>query len=171
MSTRSLASVCIDVILWPLLVNNPFPHRCPLWLFFGFASRGGVVRATDGLCRPGCPRSCCAGNGGPRSPPSRPLGRALRLVGLVGEHGATLHRTYLRVLLLCPLGKARSLALPVGLSRRGRIPSAVNNLVQLHYVGSYCVLASSSLSFVPKISPLLPLKEIVSSWKNPFVSK
>ena len=155
-----------------LLVNNPLPHRCPLWLFFRLCLKGGSCSGHGWIVSPGLPlERCCAGNGGPRSPPSRPLGRALRLVGLVGEHGATLHRTYLRVLLLCPLGKARSLALPVGLSRRGRIPSAVNNLVQLHYVRSNCVLASSSLSFVPKISPLLPLKEIVSSWKNPFVSK
>ena len=114
----------------PYCSTTLYPTAALCGFFFGFASRGGVVRAMDGLCRPGRPRTLCAGNGGPRSPPSRPLGRALRLVGLVGEHGATLHRTYLRVLLLCPLGKARLLALPVGLSRRGRIPSAVNNLVR-----------------------------------------
>ena len=99
--------------------------------FFSALPQGGELFGPrmDCVARVALER-CCAGNGGPRSPPSRPLGRALGLVGLVGEHGATLHRTYLRVLLLCPLGKARSLALPVGLSRRGGIPSAVNNLVR-----------------------------------------
>ena len=35
-----LASVCIDVILWSLLVNNPSPHRCPLWLFSALPQGG-----------------------------------------------------------------------------------------------------------------------------------
>ena len=125
-----LASVCIDVILWSLLVNNPSPHRCPLWLFFGFASRGGVVWATDGLCRPSCLRTVMRGKRGAAFSTESPAWpRVLGLVGLVGEHEATLHRTYLRVLLLCP-SKVQFSALPVRLSRRGRIPSAVNDLVQ-----------------------------------------
>ena len=118
------------MLLWSYWSTTLYPTAA-LCGFFSALPQGGELFGPrmDCVARVALER-CCAGNGGPRSPLSRPLGRALRLVGLVGEHGATLHRTDLRVLLRCPLGKARPLALPVGLSRRGRIPSAAINLVQ-----------------------------------------
>ena len=94
-------------------------------LFFGFASRGGVVRTTDGLCRPDCLPAVPHGERGAAfSTESPTLCRVPGLVGLGAEHEPTLHRKYRALHFLAPflsVKRTSPLLKPNKLSRRGRI--------------------------------------------------
>ena len=82
-------------------ISRPTVALCGL--FFGFASRGGVVRATDGLCRPNCLPAVPHGERGAAfSTESPTLCRVLGLVGLGAEHEPTLHRKYRALHFLAP---------------------------------------------------------------------
>ena len=112
-------SVCIDDVAQFLLLSNISPHRGPLWAFFGFASRGGVVRTTDGLCRPDCHPAVPHGERGAAfSTESPTFCRILGLLGLGAEHEPALHRTCC-ALASSPLFFTQSKGLVLCLSRTG----------------------------------------------------
>ena len=149
----------MDDIVRSLLFNNPSPHRCPLWLFFRLCLKGGSCSGHGWIVSPKIAyERCCAENEGPCSPPSRP--HCPKSLGLSDSLENTKPRSTGHICALCSsplyLKKTQFSALPVKLSRRGGIPSARNDLMQFTLCKVVFVhFASSPLSFVPKISPLL----------------
>ena len=122
----ALIITCVDGIIRSLSLTDIPPHRGPLWALFGFASRGGVVRTTDGLCCPSCLLAVPHGlRGAAFSTESPTFCRILGLLGLGAEHEPALHRTYCALCFFAPLFYSVERTSPLlksnGLSHRGGI--------------------------------------------------
>ena len=122
----ALIITCMDGIIRSLSLTDIPPHRGPLRALFGFASRGGVVRTTDGLCCPSCLLAVPHGlRGAAFSTESPTFCRILGLLGLGAEHEPALHRSYCALCFFAPLFYSVERTSPLlksnGLSHRGGI--------------------------------------------------